>query len=116
TRYIPIINNVSSTKLKVIVGTKRDLTRTLPRQVTEEEGIELAKKLNPSLPPNIKIIPYFETSSKTGYKVDEMFEFVFQFFYPNGGSEPRPLNKEDCSLLLSNNANHIGKNKTFTCC
>ncbi|XP_054723721.1 ras-related protein Rab-24-like [Uloborus diversus] len=113
--YLPILNNSSSAKLKVVVGTKRDLIRSNRRQVTEEEGVELAKKLNPQIDPGNGVIPYFETSSKNGLNVDEMFEYIFQYFYPNGGTEPRPLSGEDRNILLTNN-NASTKKNSYSCC
>lgn len=84
-RYIPILNDVASAKLKVIVATKSDLLDTHIRKVSKEEGIELAKKSNPHLDFQKHALPYFETSAKTGHNVDEMFEYIFEFFYPGGG-------------------------------
>lgn len=112
-RYIPILNGVNSATLKVVVGTKKDLLRARKRQVTEEEALELTTQLNPQLDGKNAVVPYFETSSKTGFNVDEMFEYVFQYFYPNGGSEPRPVSTEDRNILLTNN-NVAQKKSTFS--
>ncbi|GFS51754.1 ras-related protein Rab-24 [Nephila pilipes] len=87
-RYIPILNDVASAKLKVIVATKSDLLETCVRQVSKEEGIELAKKSNPNLDLQKHALPYFETSAKTGHSVDELFEYIFEHFYPGGFSPP----------------------------
>ncbi|GFY41839.1 hypothetical protein TNIN_169331 [Trichonephila inaurata madagascariensis] len=57
-------------------------------RVSKEEGIELAKKSNPNLDFQKHALPYFETSAKTGYNVDQMFEYIFEFFYPGGLSQP----------------------------
>lgn len=78
------------------------------------EASELAKKLNPRLYEDTGFIPYFETSSKTGANVDKMFEFIFEHFYPNGGSEPRPVAVEK-NITLSNNSSVSKENKSSCC-
>ena len=50
----------------VIVGTKCDI---LDREVTEEEGKKLADELG---------VKYFETSAKTGYNVNEAYNFLIK--------------------------------------
>ena len=50
----------------VIVGTKCD---RLDREVTEEEGKKLADELG---------VKYFETSAKTGYNVNEAYNFLIK--------------------------------------
>ena len=57
---------------KVLCGNKSDLESE--RQVTKDEGSELAKKLN---------IPFIETSAKTGDKITEAFETLVR-------NTPRP--------------------------
>lgn len=113
-RYIPILNNVSSAKLKVVVATKRDLLKTQVRMVSEKEGIDLAKESNPHLDFSRGNVPYFETSSKTGENVDEMFEYVFQYFYPNNGSRSKFGGKENDSIVLD--ATDRTQSTSFTCC
>lgn len=113
-KYLPILNTVNSAKLKVIVGTKSDLLKVQPREVTAAEGKELAKTLNPQLDSKDSFIPYFETSSKNGANVDNMFEYVFENFYPNAGSEPRPVQNENNISLSSNHA--VSTKSSFLCC
>ena len=57
---------------QVLCGNKSDLESE--RQVTKDEGSELAKKLN---------IPFIETSAKTGDKITEAFETLVR-------NTPRP--------------------------
>ncbi|XP_015906347.1 ras-related protein Rab-20 [Parasteatoda tepidariorum] len=113
-RYIPILNNVSSAKLKVVVGTKRDLLKSRERRVTVEEGINLAKSSNPHLDFTNMRVPYFETSSKTGTSVDDMFEYVFEHFFSDKGSHPRPQNTKIDSIAISDKIEK--RQSTFVCC
>ena len=55
----------------VIVGTKCDI---LDREVTEEEGKKLADELG---------VKYFETSAKTGYNVNEAYNFLIKDIFDN---------------------------------
>ncbi|GBN32232.1 Ras-related protein Rab-20 [Araneus ventricosus] len=103
-RYIPILNDVASAQLKVIVANKTDLLGTRHRQVTREEGMELARASNPHLGIDDPNLPYFETSAKTGTNVDEMFEYVFRFFYPNPDEDSAHSSDENLegSIKLEN--------------
>lgn len=117
--YVPLLNAVNAAKLKVVVGSKRDLLCRYARKVTEQEGQEFAKSLNPDLAQK-DIVPYFETSSRLGTNVDMVFEFVFQYFYPNGGSIPRPISVHDreVNLACSNSTSTATtkKKKPVYCC
>lgn len=112
TKYLPILNSMNSSKLRVIVGTKCDLLSSQKRQVSAMEATELANKLNPRIQEMTGFIPYFETSSKSGTNVDKMFEFIFEHFYPNSGSEPRPVSTEN-NISLSNN---VAQPVKSSCC
>ena len=70
----------------VIVGTKCDI---LDREVTEEEGKKLADELG---------VKYFETSAKTGYNVNEAYNFLIKEIidnFKNFEREKIELKKDD---------------------
>ena len=61
---IQIENHAKEDIVKVLVAAKCDEDA---REVSKEEGEEMAKEYN---------IPYFETSSKTGMNVEEVFKYT----------------------------------------
>lgn len=74
--------------------------------------MELAIKSNPDLDFTNSFVPYFETSAKTGQNVNEMFEFVFKFFYPLG-DDSKKLNGARDSIVLEKDD---GKISWLRCC
>jgi len=62
-----IMNNEPDCKI-FIIGTKYDLLSEYPRCVSQEEIQEYVESIGASL--------YIETSSKTGYNVDELFQQI----------------------------------------
>ena len=70
--WIEDVKAYSNTEINiVIVGTKCDI---LDREVTEEEGKKLADELG---------VKYFETSAKTGYNVNEAYNFLIRDIFDN---------------------------------
>ena len=70
--WIEYVKAYSNTEINiVIVGTKCD---RLDRKVTEEEGKKLADELG---------VRYFETSAKTGYNVNEAYNFLIKEIIDN---------------------------------
>ena len=70
--WIEDVKAYSNTEINiVIVGTKCDI---LDREVTEEEGKKLADELG---------VKYFETSAKTGYNVNEAYNFLIKDIFDN---------------------------------
>ena len=70
--WIEDVKAYSNTEINiVIVGTKCD---RLDRKVTEEEGKKLADELG---------VRYFETSAKTGYNVNEAYNFLIKNIIDN---------------------------------
>ncbi|KAF8767117.1 ras-related protein Rab-20-like [Argiope bruennichi] len=114
-RYIPVLNDVASAQLKVIVANKSDLLDTHQRQVTKEEGLELARVSNPHLNLDNSNLPYFETSAKTGDNVDEMFEYVFRHFYSNPDAESAPSSDENLEASIKLESSPKGQSN-YSCC
>jgi GTPase SAR1 family protein len=87
--FIPLLQDSVDNCLTVVVGTKQDLLETESRAVRRSEGVELAVQQHQfQLQRALKHTPntflkdidgsklYYETSSKTGKGVDELFEAV----------------------------------------
>ena len=85
--WIEDVKAYSNTEINiVIVGTKCD---RLDRKVTEEEGKKLADELG---------VRYFETSAKTGYNVNEAYNFLIKEIidnFKNFEREKIELKKDD---------------------
>ena len=85
--WIEDVKAYSNTEINiVIVGTKCDI---LDREVTEEEGKKLADELG---------VRYFETSAKTGYNVNEAYNFLIKEIidnFKNFEREKIELKKDD---------------------
>ena len=85
--WIEDVKAYSNTEINiVIVGTKCDI---LDREVTEEEGKKLADELG---------VKYFETSAKTGYNVNEAYNFLIKEIidnFKNFEREKIELKKDD---------------------
>ena len=64
---IEIEKNAKKNVYKLIIGNKSDLE--IKRQVTLEEGNDFSKSYD---------IKFFETSAKTGFNVDNVFELLSQ--------------------------------------
>ncbi|XP_076349937.1 ras-related protein Rab-20-like isoform X1 [Tachypleus tridentatus] len=113
-RYIPLLEVMEQVSVKVVAGTKLDLISNFPRQVAPEEGQQLAAEVNVNQTCR-DIIPYFETSSKTGQNVDNVFEFIFEYFFPDRGLRPRCNNKLEDSIVLKKMSKNSYKHKAVCC-
>lgn len=123
-RYLPLLDSVDSFVLKIVVGSKLDLLQTQDRQVTPEEAKEFAKSIN-DVYCQTNEVPYFETSSRTGYNVDNVFEIIFEHFFPSQGKKPRSASNttlygfqqiDRSSIVLSRSSNDTSKTETWKCC
>ncbi|ESO83144.1 hypothetical protein LOTGIDRAFT_197498 [Lottia gigantea] len=87
-RFMPLLNSSTEKCLKIVVGTKMDLIPPEERDITLEEGRKLAHELNEGLDiSKLACEPYFETSSKDGSHVSEVFECIFQYCLPLSGDQ-----------------------------
>lgn len=84
-KHLHLLQSAEPNCLIVIVGTKKDLIITQSRAVSEEAGKQLAKQQNSNKSrelTSLSCIPFFETSSKTGEQVDEVFDFILNSCLP----------------------------------
>lgn len=82
-RFLPLLDSAHECCLKVLVGTKLDLTTPGSRQVSTEAAEKLALQMNADQSiEKLQKAPYFETSSKTGQNVEEVFDYILQYCLP----------------------------------
>eukprot|EP00761_Pharyngomonas_kirbyi_P012477 gb/GECH01012504.1/.p1 GENE.gb/GECH01012504.1/~~gb/GECH01012504.1/.p1 ORF type:complete len:200 (+),score=51.45 gb/GECH01012504.1/:1-600(+) len=65
--------------ITVIVGNKQDLAEEGERAVSQDEGEKLKERL--------KAHAFIETSSKTGYQVEEVFDTIATYVHTSGASQ-----------------------------
>lgn len=81
-RYLPLLDAAKETCLLCVVATKRDLISSDCKVgVSREEAEQFALQMNAHLYRDSRNAhlrkPYFETSSKSGLNIEEVFEFIF---------------------------------------
>ncbi|KXJ21424.1 ras-related protein Rab-20 [Exaiptasia diaphana] len=84
-RHLHLLQSAEPNCLIVIVGTKKDLIASESRAVSEQAGKELAEQQNANKTrplTSLTQVPFFETSSKTGENVDNVFDFILQSCLP----------------------------------
>ena len=93
--FIPLLEDSVTNCLTVVAGTKSDLIDTMGRQVKSSEGENLAEQLYQSQLESARGMQntclkgldpkqlYFETSSKTGDGVSDLFEHVQSILLPH---------------------------------
>ena len=73
----------------MFVGTKLDLVTDENRQVSQSVAIARAKRMNEeknSIKHPGGVVPFFETSAKTGEKVMDVFEYIFETLVPQSAA------------------------------
>ncbi|CAB4000327.1 ras-related Rab-20-like [Paramuricea clavata] len=82
-RHIPLLQSAEEDCLCVVVGTKLDLVNDTTRQISTDMGKALAKSQNKvRYADSANVVPYFETSSKTGKNVEDVFSFILNTCLP----------------------------------
>ncbi|XP_041472326.1 ras-related protein Rab-20-like [Lytechinus variegatus] len=121
-RYIPLLESAKEDCLLCLTGMKNDLVNSNTRQVAHGEAKEFACRLNASRfqeirrnNPNQKIqAPFFETSSKTGANVDQVFEYIFSSILPRTGGNM--AQKKDTVDMSGDSGNSKEQLKKKGCC
>lgn len=104
--------------LRVVVATKCDLVDTSPA-ISRSTAENLAAGLNRHLDlRSMTTLPYFETSSKTGRGVREVFEFVFQHCLANRSSDSLHVPDADSFMLSAESKSQQEKSRASRgkCC
>jgi len=105
--FIPLLDSALQDCIKVVVGTKLDLLPTMGRAVSILDGQALAKEINKESSNTL----YFETSSLTGFNVDEVFEMLFCQCL----SEMQNISPECASGTAINLTNTLSQNPKSSC-
>ncbi|XP_014768648.1 ras-related protein Rab-20 [Octopus bimaculoides] len=116
-RFLPLLSSAQDSCLKIVVGTKYDITSPGSRQVSVEAAEKLALEMNANQPmEKLQKPPYFETSSRTGYNVDEVFEYILQYCLPyTSDLTMKPTHsKSTVNLSDTKNQTHSKENKCCT--
>ncbi|XP_048780159.1 ras-related protein Rab-20-like [Ostrea edulis] len=95
-RFIPLLDAANEDCIKVVVGMKLDALGEDQREVTTQEGKKFAREINEKIDiSKLPNEPYFETSSKTGHNVTEVFEYIFQHCLPLSAAQLRDSKNAD---------------------
>ncbi|XP_076456852.1 ras-related protein Rab-20-like [Babylonia areolata] len=108
-RFTPMLGSANDDCLRVVVATKMDLIADEKREISVEEGRRLAREMNEHLDlSKAKGDPYFETSSKSGQGVEEVFEYIFQHCLPLSAEQRKKQDKarRDTIDLLEDSGEH----------
>lgn len=82
-RFVPLLEDADSHRLVAVVGTKLDLLGTQVREVSQDDGKNLAIHLNQNWQgKKLQQVPFFESSSKDGINIKEVFEFLLSNLLP----------------------------------
>lgn len=106
-RFLPLLESAKENCLKVVVGTKSDVTES--REITPEEARQFSREINQNIDlSKLKSDPYFETSSKTGSNVTRVFEYIFDYCLPLTDSDKISPQKPDTVDLFEKTSQRQG--------
>lgn len=95
TRFLPMLSSAKDSCIYVVVGTKLDLFSqedSTRKGVDSEDASRFAAEINSHLPEGTfpdGVVPFFETSSKSGDGVDNLFTFIFDQLLERMEKEPQ---------------------------
>ncbi|CBY13289.1 unnamed protein product [Oikopleura dioica] len=88
----------NSTKVPIMIcANKIDLKAD--RVVSQEQGLEYAKKVDPESSEKFAKDKYIETSAKTGERVDEAFQKLLDMTYRHLNGNPEPKSPITCCTI-----------------
>ena len=121
--FLQLLDRAKPNCLIVVVAMKMDLIEESgsgeERQVTVEEGLELARAENLKrntffrANPDSIVKSFYETSSKTGRNVAQVFDFLQGMLLPSGETKTKDVDKKVISV--SENENQGGDIKSGCC-
>ena len=92
-----------------------DLVSPEKREITVEEGKTLAQEMNEHLDlSKAPFEPYFETSSKDGKGVTDVFEYIFQYCLPLSDEQQKKrgqVRHDTVDLMADSGVHQSGKTK-----
>lgn len=111
-RFTPMLADANEDCLRVVVATKADLLKPASREITVEDGKRLAREMNEHIDlSKAPFEPFFETSSKTGEGVMEVFEYIFQHCLPLSEEQKRQHRTDTVDLTDDSGIKHRQKSK-----
>ncbi|GAB1600100.1 ras-related protein Rab-20 [Argonauta hians] len=116
-RFLPLLSSAQDSCLKIVVGTKMDITSPDTRQVSVEAAEKFALEMNANQPmEKLQKPPYFETSSRTGHNVDEVFDYILKYCLPyTSDTNINSLNSKS-TVNLSESKSQINSSKENNKC
>ncbi|XP_070208202.1 ras-related protein Rab-20-like isoform X2 [Littorina saxatilis] len=115
-RFTPMLGAANENCLRVVVGTKMDTVTPETREITVEDGKRLAREFNEHIDiSKTPFEPYFETSSKDGRGVQDVFDYIFQYCLPLSDDQRKSQSKVSRSTIDLMDDSCVHKNQKGKC-
>lgn len=116
-RHIPLLETAEENCFCVVVGTKLDLVNNTTRAISTDVGRSLAQAQNKYREGILEKVPYFETSSKSGENVEDVFSFILNTCLPlDEASEERTSQKKSSQGMIDLDKSHQTNCSKKKCC
>ncbi|KAK7474897.1 hypothetical protein BaRGS_00033852 [Batillaria attramentaria] len=111
-RFTPMLVDANEDCIRIVVATKSDLLQPGSREITIEEGKKLAREMNEHIDlSKAPFEPFFETSSRTGEGVKEVFDYIFQYCLPLSAEQKQRHQHEVVDLTDDSGVKRAQKSK-----